>query len=400
VVDVAGFISSLVQPMRDHLAKLDGDTGGATRAADAFTKAGTALTDIDGRHTGAANAVLGTWYGDKANTFQSRVATLSGGVQALARNCTTAQTATTSAVTAVTTGRTAIQGVIDEFIAYATPRLSAAVGAGVFGGSGAAIAAAAAIANEAHKYESRSAGELQKVRDALTAAVGQLNGLEKPDLGALKALGEPIGVELSEGVTSTSSATATSTGGDPAAPPATGSGGSGGGSSGGGGTGGGGGGGSSGGGGGGGGGGTGPHLPVAIPPQPGSGVGVNLPDGSSAEAPNEQAAAAVRNALSALGTPYVWGGANPPQGTDCSGLTQWAYAGAGFDLPRPASSQAMGASVPADQLLPGDLVVWSGHVAMVIGNGQIVEAGDPVQVGNLRTSNSGMEFYGFYRPTA
>jgi len=44
--------------------------------------------------------------------------------------------------------------------------------------------------------------------------------------------------------------------------------------------------------------------------------------------------------------------------------------------------------------------VWSGHVAMVIGNGQIVEAGDPVQVGNLRTSNSGMEFYGFYRPTA
>ncbi|MDU0294519.1 C40 family peptidase, partial [Saccharothrix longispora] len=148
-----------------------------------------------------------------------------------------------------------------------------------------------------------------------------------------------------------------------------------------------------------GGGGGGPRLPVAIPPQPGTGVGVNLPDGSSAEAPNEVAAQAVRNALSALGTPYVWGGANPPQGTDCSGLTQWAYAGAGFDLPRPASSQAMGASVPADQLLPGDLVVWDGHVAMVIGNGQMVEAGDPVQVGAIRTGNSGMSFYGFYRPT-
>ncbi|MCS7484286.1 C40 family peptidase [Umezawaea endophytica] len=399
MVDVAGFISSLVQPMRDHLAKLEGDTGGATRAADAFTRASTALTDIDGRHTGAANAVLGTWYGDKANTFQSRVATLSGGVQAVARNATTAQTAATSAVTAVTTGRTAIQGVIDEFISYATPRLAAAVGAGLFGGPGAAIAVAASITNEAHKYEARSAGELQKVRDQLTAAVAQLNGLEKPDTGALKALAEPIGIELSEATTTTSSAS-TTTGGDPAAPPSTGSnsgGGSGGGGTGGGG---GGGGGSAGGGGGGGGGGTGPRLPVAIPPQPGSGVGVNLPDGSSAEAPNEQAAAAVRNALSALGTPYVWGGANPPQGTDCSGLTQWAYAGAGFDLPRPASSQAMGASVPADQLLPGDLVVWSGHVAMVIGNGQIVEAGDPVQVGNLRTSNSGMEFYGFYRPTA
>ncbi|WP_376770654.1 C40 family peptidase [Lentzea indica] len=126
---------------------------------------------------------------------------------------------------------------------------------------------------------------------------------------------------------------------------------------------------------------------------------MNLPDGSSAEAPNETAAKAVRNALSALGTPYVWGGANPPQGTDCSGLTQWAYKNAGFDIPRPASSQAMGASVPPDQLLPGDLVVWDGHVAMVIGNGQMVEAGDPVQVGKIRTTNSGMSFYGFYRPT-
>ena len=390
MVDVAGFISSLVQPMRDHLAKLDGDTGGATRAADAFAKANSALTGIDGRHTGAANAVLGTWYGEKANTFQSRVATFSGGVTTLARNCTTTQTAATNAVTAVTTGRTAIQGLIDEFIGWATPRLAAAVGAGLFGGVGAAIAVAASISAEAHKYEGRSASELQKVRDALTAAASQLNGLEKPDLGALKALGDPIGIE-SGGTTSASSAESGSGNGQgPSSPPSVGGGGSGGG---------GGGGGSGGGGGGSGGGAVGPRLPVAIPPQPGTGVGVNLPDGSSSEAPNETAARAVRNALSALGTPYVWGGANPPQGTDCSGLTQWAYKGAGFDIPRPASSQAMGASVPPDQLLPGDLVVWSGHVAMVIGNGQMVEAGDPVQVGKIRTSNSGMGFMGFYRPT-
>ena len=387
MVDVAGFISSLVQPMRDHLAKLDGDTGGATRAADAFGKANSALTGIDGRHTGAANAVLGTWYGDKANTFQSRVATFSGGVNTLARNCTTAQTAATNAVTAVTSGRTSIQGLIDEFIGWATPRLSAAVGAGQYGGSGAALDVAASVSAEAHKYEGRSASELQKVRDALTAAASQLNGLEKPDLGALKALGDPIGIE-SGGTTSASSAES-GNGHGPSSPPSTGGGGGGGS----------GGGGGDSGGGGGGGGAVGPRLPVAIPPQPGTGVGVNLPDGSSSEAPNETAARAVRNALSALGTPYVWGGANPPQGTDCSGLTQWAYKGAGFDIPRPASSQAMGASVPPDQLLPGDLVVWSGHVAMVIGNGQMVEAGDPVQVGKIRTSNSGMGFMGFYRPT-
>uniref|UniRef100_UPI00117760FD NlpC/P60 family protein n=1 Tax=Allokutzneria sp. NRRL B-24872 TaxID=1137961 RepID=UPI00117760FD len=54
---------------------------------------------------------------------------------------------------------------------------------------------------------------------------------------------------------------------------------------------------------------------------------------------------------------------------------------------------------PPGQLLPGDLVVWRGHVAMCIGDGQMVEAGDPVQIRPLRTTNSGMPFVGFYRPT-
>ncbi|WP_415830351.1 C40 family peptidase, partial [Kibdelosporangium persicum] len=143
-----------------------------------------------------------------------------------------------------------------------------------------------------------------------------------------------------------------------------------------------------------------PNLPVAVPPQPGSGVGINLPGGASVEAPNEIAAAAVRNALTALGTPYVWGASNPPSGTDCSGLTSWAYAGAGMEIPRHSSAQAIGASVPdQSQLLPGDLVVWKGHVAMVIGDGQMIEAGDPVQINPIRTSNIGMPFMGFYRPT-
>jgi cell wall-associated NlpC family hydrolase len=49
--------------------------------------------------------------------------------------------------------------------------------------------------------------------------------------------------------------------------------------------------------------------------------------------------------------------------------------------------------------MPGDLVVWQGHVAMAIGNGQMIEAGDPVQISKIRTSNIGMPFLGFYRPT-
>ncbi|WP_410594513.1 NlpC/P60 family protein [Amycolatopsis sp. lyj-23] len=162
------------------------------------------------------------------------------------------------------------------------------------------------------------------------------------------------------------------------------------------------GGGAGGGGGGGGGGGAAhkPRLPVAIPPQPGTGVAINLPGGKQVMAPNETAAKAVRAALSQLGVPYVWGGTARGVGLDCSGLTMTSYQDAGLQLPRTAAQQTVGAEVPSiDQLLPGDLVVWSGHVAMVIGDGQMVEAGDPVHISNIRTTNAGQSFIGFYRPT-
>ncbi|WP_407335749.1 C40 family peptidase [Dietzia kunjamensis] len=131
----------------------------------------------------------------------------------------------------------------------------------------------------------------------------------------------------------------------------------------------------------------------------GGGTEVTLPDGSVVTAPNEQAAGAVRNALSQQGVPYVWGGTTPGQGLDCSGLTQWAYGDAGVEIPRLAQEQGVGVQVSPQDVLPGDLLVWDGHVAMYIGNGQIVEAGDPVAVSGLRTDNIGMSFHGFYRPT-
>ncbi|MER0028322.1 C40 family peptidase [Corynebacterium sp. KPL4043] len=104
-------------------------------------------------------------------------------------------------------------------------------------------------------------------------------------------------------------------------------------------------------------------------------------------------------AKSQVGQPYTWGGTGNG-GFDCSGLTQWAYSQAGVDIPRTADQQAIGKQVSADQLQPGDLVVWDGHVAMYSGNGEIVEAGDPVQTNPLRTNNMGMQFKGFWRPTA
>ncbi|MEU7769131.1 C40 family peptidase [Nocardia sp. NPDC049190] len=136
-------------------------------------------------------------------------------------------------------------------------------------------------------------------------------------------------------------------------------------------------------------------------PADGKGVRITLPDGSVVEAPNEQAATAVRCAVGTVGTPYVWGGNSPGSGLDCSGLTKYAYGEAGVDLPRLAAEQGNGATpVSPGDLMPGDLAIWDGHVAMVIGNGQFVEAGDPVQISSIRTENSGMDFYGFYRPTA
>ena len=132
----------------------------------------------------------------------------------------------------------------------------------------------------------------------------------------------------------------------------------------------------------------------------GDGFAVRLPDGSTAMAPNAVAASAVRHALTQLGVPYQWGGTTPGVALDCSGLTQWAYHEAGLNIPRLAQEQDVGAAVDAGSLRPGDLAVWDGHVAMIVGNGTMIEAGDPVQLSPIRTTNAGQGFQGFFRPTA
>ena len=142
------------------------------------------------------------------------------------------------------------------------------------------------------------------------------------------------------------------------------------------------------------------RLPVPDAAAFGDGVAIRLPDGSTAMAPNAVAAGAVRHALTQLGVPYDWGGTTPGVGLDCSGLTQWAYHEAGLNIPRLAQEQDIGAAVDAGALRPGDLAVWDGHVAMIVGNGTMIEAGDPVQLSPIRTTNAGQGFQGFWRPTA
>lgn len=143
------------------------------------------------------------------------------------------------------------------------------------------------------------------------------------------------------------------------------------------------------------------HKSVNVPDSPEGPAGMvgTVPAAHSSGGGSAAGQAAVDAAKSMVGTPYVWGG-NAPGGFDCSGLTSWAYNQAGVDIPRTAENQAIGQQVQYEDLQPGDLVVWSGHVAMYAGDGMMVEAGDPVQMNPVRTSNIGMPFKGFWRPTA
>ena len=90
-----------------------------------------------------------------------------------------------------------------------------------------------------------------------------------------------------------------------------------------------------------------------------------------------RAEVAVDNALAQLGKPYVWAAAGADT-FDCSGLTQWAWGKAGVNLYHYTGSQAVqGVRVMANQLLPGDLVLFGGdlhHVGMYLGAGYMIDA--------------------------
>ncbi|MFE2246329.1 C40 family peptidase [Streptomyces lavendulae] len=93
-----------------------------------------------------------------------------------------------------------------------------------------------------------------------------------------------------------------------------------------------------------------------------------------------RAMTAVMAARAAVGKPYVWGSTGP-SGFDCSGLMVWSYRQAGVALPRTSQAQRYaGRQVPLSQARPGDLVTYrsdASHVAMYVGNGQVVHAPYP-----------------------
>jgi cell wall-associated NlpC family hydrolase len=149
------------------------------------------------------------------------------------------------------------------------------------------------------------------------------------------------------------------------------------------------------------------------------------PAPSQTPAPSAPGSSAVETAIAAamryVGTPYAWGGGSltgPSQGFypdtgvvgfDCSGLSRFAYAQAGIVLPRVASDQYLATThVSGSNLQRGDLVFYASdtsqpwtihHVAIYLGNGQILEApesGLTIRVTSMRWG----EFIGGGRPSA
>ncbi|RFU18768.1 NlpC/P60 family protein [Geodermatophilus marinus] len=155
----------------------------------------------------------------------------------------------------------------------------------------------------------------------------------------------------------------------------------------------------------------------------GSSSGGSASGGTTAGAPSGSAVdTAIAAARSQRGLPYSWGGGGstgpsygiPPDtgiyGFDCSGLTQYAYAQAGIAIGGTSREQwyrFRDRQVAARDLRPGDLVFWGSgpgytsiyHVALYLGNGQVIHApqsGDVVRVGSMWY---GSNYFGAVRPS-
>ncbi len=138
-------------------------------------------------------------------------------------------------------------------------------------------------------------------------------------------------------------------------------------------------------------------------------LGFGPPPGAASVAPGrvrgpQAVEYVIRRGGSQIGTPYSWGGGKPTGpstgvdsganivGYDCSGFTQFAFAGVGVLIPKYSGDQYnTGRKVPVAQAKRGDLLFWgpggSQHVAMYLGGGQMLEAAgsaDKVTVSPVR----------------
>ncbi len=92
-----------------------------------------------------------------------------------------------------------------------------------------------------------------------------------------------------------------------------------------------------------------------------------------------------------VGNPYVMGGTSLTGGADCSGFVYRVYGDFGYSLPRTSYQQeTAGVGVSYESAQPGDIICYTGHVGIYIGNGQIVHASNsaPYPAGGIKISNA------------
>jgi cell wall-associated NlpC family hydrolase len=109
-----------------------------------------------------------------------------------------------------------------------------------------------------------------------------------------------------------------------------------------------------------------------------------------------------------LGVRYLWGGASPFTGFDCSGLVMYVYAKLGIHLTHYTGAQIHeGIPVPRAMLQPGDIVFFFArggvpdHEGMYIGHGQFIQAphtGDVVKISSLSDPQYALGYVGAVRP--
>lgn len=92
-----------------------------------------------------------------------------------------------------------------------------------------------------------------------------------------------------------------------------------------------------------------------------------------------------------IGNPYEYGGTDINNGIDCSAFVQYVYRHFGISLPRTSGEQRrVGKEVSYANAQPGDIICYSGHVAIYMGNGKIVHASNsaPYPIGGIKTGNA------------
>ncbi len=121
-----------------------------------------------------------------------------------------------------------------------------------------------------------------------------------------------------------------------------------------------------------------------------SSSGKSSSGGSSYSAPGSSTGSAVANyALQFVGNPYVYGGTSLTNGADCSGFVMSVYRNFGVSLPHSSGAdRSVGYGVSSiAEAQPGDIICYSGHVGIYIGNGQIVHAS--TRATGIKVSNAG-----------